>query len=89
MREDLDLFKQDWITDPMLDYDKSDSDESVHDARREIAHITLEEETSDSNDILFDIPTSNAGLVAMDVSMKDCSFIPLHTVLNNCGMLLV
>ena len=89
MREDLDLFKQDWITDPMLDYDESDSDELVCDARREIAHITLEEETSDSNDILFDIPTLNAGLAAMDVSMKDRSFIPLHAVLNNCGTLLV
>ena len=73
----------------MLDYDESDSNESVHDAMRCIAHIAMEEETSDSIDIQFDIPTSNAGLVAMDVCMKDCSFILLHAVLNNHGKLLV
>ena len=89
LREDLDLFKHDWITDPMVDYDESDSDDSVRDARRRIAHVAGEVETSDSIDTQFKVPTSNSGLVAMDVSMKDRSFIPLHTVLNNCGTLLV
>lgn len=89
LREDLDLFKHDGITDPMLDYDESDSDDSAHDAARCIGHVPVEVEMNDSVDVQFQVPTSNSGLVAMDVSMRDRSFIPLHAVLNNCGMLLV
>jgi hypothetical protein len=85
LTEDIDLDKQDCITDPMLTYDESDSDDSIRDATRRIAH----DEIRDSVDGHFNIPTSNSGLAAMDVSMKDGSFIPLHAVLNNCGTLLV
>jgi hypothetical protein len=85
LTEDLDLDKQDCITDPMLTYDESDSDDSIRDATRRIAHV----EISDSVDGQFNIPTSNSGVAAMDVSMKDQSFILLYAVLNNCGTLLV
>jgi hypothetical protein len=57
LREDLDLFKHDWITDPMVDYDESDSDDSVRDARRRIAHVAGEVETSDSIDTQFKVPS--------------------------------
>jgi hypothetical protein len=76
------------VTDPFMDYDESDSECSVLAARSaSVQHDTPY--TNGSMQCQFEVPTTNLGLMSMNVAMKDRSFILLHAVLNNCGTLLV
>jgi hypothetical protein len=71
-----------------MDYDESDSECSVLAARLASVH----HDTSYMNGNMqgqFEVPTTNSGLMPMNVALKDRSFIPLHAILNNCGTLLV
>jgi hypothetical protein len=72
--EDVDLFQDDIRCDGTIENDELDS-------------VILEEVTGDVEN--FEIPTTNAGLPVMDISMKNDSYIPLHVVLNGCGSLLI
>jgi hypothetical protein len=96
LRQDLNLFHHDYVTDPFMDYDESDSECSVQAAKLSIAEdhqqthaVNVLMDNTHMEPTILEVPTTNAGLMAMDVTMKDRSFIPLHAVLNNCGTLLV
>lgn len=82
MRRDIELDGNELLRDTLLDYDESDDDERMDDEA-----AANEVPTGISGGM--EIPTTNAGVDVMDVTMKDNSYIPLHAILNNCGSMLI
>jgi hypothetical protein len=62
--EDLDLYKDELITDPIMDSNESHLEESFCDTRRLTIHV-MGVETTDAVDTQFEMLTSNSGLAAM------------------------